>query len=43
MVKGEESHLEAIFGKEYLAYCERTPRYVGLPGSNAGPARPSRP
>ncbi len=31
MVKGEEMHLEKVFGDEYRAYCARTPRYLGLP------------
>ena len=42
MVKGEEAHLEAIFGDEYRAYCERTPRYVGLPWRKRPPTRPAR-
>lgn len=31
MVQAEEMHLENVFGDEYLAYCTRTPRYLGLP------------
>jgi protein-S-isoprenylcysteine O-methyltransferase Ste14 len=31
MVRGEEAHLESVFGEEYRDYCERTPRYLGLP------------
>lgn len=31
MVRGEEEHLAAIFGKEYEQYCRRTPRYLGIP------------
>jgi protein-S-isoprenylcysteine O-methyltransferase Ste14 len=31
MVKGEEEHLEKVFGDEYRDYCQRTPRYLGLP------------
>lgn len=31
MVRGEEAHLEAVFGDEYRDYCRRTPRYLGLP------------
>lgn len=31
MVRGEEEHLEMIFGDEYRKYCEQTPRYLGLP------------
>jgi protein-S-isoprenylcysteine O-methyltransferase Ste14 len=30
MVKGEEEHLASVFGKEYEAYCRRTPRYIGI-------------
>jgi protein-S-isoprenylcysteine O-methyltransferase Ste14 len=31
MMRGEEAHLENVFGKEYRNYCARTPRYLGLP------------
>jgi protein-S-isoprenylcysteine O-methyltransferase Ste14 len=31
MVRGEEAHLENVFGDEYRDYCARTPRYLGLP------------
>jgi len=31
MVRGEEEHLEMIFGDEYRKYCGQTPRYLGLP------------
>jgi protein-S-isoprenylcysteine O-methyltransferase Ste14 len=31
MVRGEEEHLQRIFGDEYRDYCRRTPRYFGLP------------
>lgn len=31
MVRGEEEHLEQVFGDEYRDYCARTPRYLGLP------------
>jgi protein-S-isoprenylcysteine O-methyltransferase Ste14 len=31
MVRGEEAHLERVFGDEYRDYCTRTPRYLGLP------------
>jgi len=31
MVRGEETHLEDVFGEEFRAYCARTPRYLGLP------------
>ena len=33
MVKGEEAHLENVFGDEYRDYCLRTPRYLGFPKS----------
>jgi protein-S-isoprenylcysteine O-methyltransferase Ste14 len=32
MVRGEEEHLEKVFGDVYQEYCTRTPRYLGLPG-----------
>jgi protein-S-isoprenylcysteine O-methyltransferase Ste14 len=31
MVRGEEVHLENVFGDKYRDYCVRTPRYLGLP------------
>ena len=31
MVRGEEEHLEVVFGDAYRTYCEMTPRYLGLP------------
>ncbi len=31
MVRGEEEHLENVFGDEYRDYCARAPRYLGLP------------
>lgn len=31
MVRGEEDHLERVFGDEYRDYCKRTHRYFGLP------------
>ena len=31
MVGGEEEHLSREFGEEYQEYCDRTPRYVGVP------------
>ena len=31
MVRGEEEHLEAVFGDAYRRDCELTPRYLGLP------------
>jgi protein-S-isoprenylcysteine O-methyltransferase Ste14 len=31
MVRGEEEHLERIFGDECRSYCLRMPRYLGLP------------
>ncbi len=30
MVLTEEKHLREIFGKEYIKYCARVPRYVGV-------------
>lgn len=30
MVRGEEQHLERVFGQEYRDYCEKTPRFIGL-------------
>jgi protein-S-isoprenylcysteine O-methyltransferase Ste14 len=33
MVRGEEAHLERVFGDEYKDYCVRTPRYLGFPKS----------
>jgi protein-S-isoprenylcysteine O-methyltransferase Ste14 len=33
MVTTEESHLKAVFGKDYVEYCEQTPRYFDLPGT----------
>ncbi|MCS7386302.1 MAG: hypothetical protein NDF55_06160 [archaeon GB-1867-005] len=33
IVKAEEPYLERVFGKEYLAYKLRTPRYVRAPRS----------
>lgn len=31
----EEKHLTRIFGSEYVCYCRRTPRYVGMPQDNS--------
>jgi len=31
IVKAEEPYLERIFGKEYVTYKSRTPRYLGVP------------
>ena len=31
MVRGEEAHLEHVFGDAYRDYCAHTPRYLGLP------------
>lgn len=31
MVLTDEEHLREVFGEEYLRYCERVPRYVGVP------------
>jgi protein-S-isoprenylcysteine O-methyltransferase Ste14 len=30
MVLTEEEHLRNVFGEEYVRYCERVPRYLGL-------------
>jgi protein-S-isoprenylcysteine O-methyltransferase Ste14 len=30
-ILGEERHLADLFGSDYLAYCEHTPRYLTLP------------
>lgn len=32
----EERHLRKQYGASYEAYCERTPRYVGIPSLQAG-------
>ncbi len=32
MVRTEEKHLRQTYGDEYVAYCQRTPRYMDLPG-----------
>jgi protein-S-isoprenylcysteine O-methyltransferase Ste14 len=31
MVLTEEKHLRNVFGKEYVQYCKRVPRYIGIP------------
>lgn len=31
MVLTEEEHLNAIHGKDYVQYCRRVPRYLGIP------------
>lgn len=31
MVLNEEGHLRRAFGREYEDYCQRTPRYLGVP------------
>lgn len=31
MVRGEEQHLERVFGQEYRDYCAKTPRFIGWP------------
>lgn len=33
MVTTEEAHLKAVYGKEYVDYCQLTPRYFDLPGT----------
>lgn len=34
MVRTEETHLKQKYGKEYVEYCEVTPRYVDVPGGS---------
>lgn len=34
MVRTEEAHLRRVYGDAYRRYCERTPRYLGLPNRN---------
>jgi protein-S-isoprenylcysteine O-methyltransferase Ste14 len=31
MIRGEERHLQDVFGDEYRSYCAQTPRFVGWP------------
>ena len=31
MVRTEEKHLQTTYGKDYVEYCQITPRYVGTP------------
>ncbi len=31
MVLTEEEHLRDVYGEEYVSYCKRAPRYLGLP------------
>lgn len=38
MVLTEEEHLRDIFGKEYVRYCERVPRYIGVSRRVSSPA-----
>ena len=33
----EEPHLRSVFGEKYLAYCDRTPRYLRLGGTRPTP------
>ncbi len=33
MVTTEEKHLRMVYGKEYVDYCQLTPRYFDLPGT----------
>ncbi len=33
MVRVEEDHLKRKYGKEYVEYCEYTPRYIDMPGA----------
>jgi len=39
IVKAEEPYLERIFGKEYVAYKSKTPRYLGVPKSEDDTAK----
>ncbi len=32
MVRTEEKHLQQAYGDDYVTYCQRTPRYMDLPG-----------
>ena len=34
MVLTEEEHLRSVYGADYEAYCQRTPRYLGVPSSD---------
>ncbi len=36
MVRGEEEHLQKVFGEDYREYCRRTPRFVGIPDLRRG-------
>jgi protein-S-isoprenylcysteine O-methyltransferase Ste14 len=40
MVRAEEAHLGAVFGDEFLAYCTRAPRYLGVPRESAPKSGP---
>jgi protein-S-isoprenylcysteine O-methyltransferase Ste14 len=31
MVLTEEEHLRDVYGEDYVRYCERVPRYIGIP------------
>jgi protein-S-isoprenylcysteine O-methyltransferase Ste14 len=31
MIRTEEEHLRQVFGEEYVQYCQRVPRFFGLP------------
>ncbi len=42
MVSAEEEHLRRQFGKAYVAYCQRTPRYIGLPKPLPRPQKQKR-
>lgn len=32
----EEEHLTRVYGDSYMEYCQRVPRYIGLPKSEPG-------
>ena len=31
MVRTEEEHLSRVYGDDYKQFCEKTPRYIGIP------------
>jgi protein-S-isoprenylcysteine O-methyltransferase Ste14 len=31
MVLTEEEHLRDVYGEKFVRYCERVPRYIGVP------------
>lgn len=38
MVLTEEEHLREVYGEEYVRYCARVPRYLGIPRGSKGAA-----